>query len=68
MDNKEIKEHQLFITSLRLWLKLKRQNKISKDKPQNNFQLFPRAPAAMASRRASRLGPRPAPTVRSDLN
>ena len=32
MSNKEIKEHQLFITSLRLWLKLRGQNKISKSK------------------------------------
>jgi len=42
MNNKEIKEHQLFITSLRLWLKLKRQNKISKDKKvmANKITLF----------------------------
>ncbi len=42
MSKKEIKEHQLFITSLRLWLKLKRQNVISKDKKAmaNKITLF----------------------------
>jgi len=42
MENKEIKEHQLFISSIRLWLKLNRQNNISKERKimANRITLF----------------------------